>query len=169
MSDQIAQIQASYNAIEDRILLKITTLNQHVYSAWITRRYLKLLIPALQGQHPQTGEALFTPKPQDAHSQSRQEETALEDDLTSEQPSTESLAFPLGEEPVLLTKISFKDLEGEHPQLNLEPEEGPGIGFPFDAEVLAILLHVVKEAMQSANWNLELEPILELPDSRRLQ
>ncbi|WP_028485629.1 hypothetical protein [Thiomicrorhabdus chilensis] len=169
MSDAISQIQASYDAIEDRILLKIKTHNQRVYSAWITRRYLRLLIPALQGQHPQTGETLFPPQ----QTLANQTETAEDDldlndfDTLYEEP--ESPEYPLGEEPVLLTRIAFKEMDSDHPQLNLDPEEGPGIGLPFQPDVLGILLKIFGQALHSANWQLDLEPILQLPRESRLQ
>ncbi len=63
MADTIQQLQASFNPVEDRLLLKLHTGNQKL-QAWITRRYLTLLIPTLQGIHPVTGNALFSHKKQ---------------------------------------------------------------------------------------------------------
>lgn len=168
MSDAISQIQASYDAIEDRILLKIKTHNQRVYSAWITRRYLRLLIPALQGQHPQTGKALFASQPT-LTNQNDSDEGLLTGDFDTLYEEPESPEFPLGEEPVLLTRIAFKEMDSDHPQLNLDPEEGPGIGLPFQPDVLGILLKIFSQALHSANWQLDLDPILQLPRESRLQ
>ena len=47
----VRQIQAQYNATEDRIMLRIGTKdaeNVEVPGIWITRRYLSLLCKALQ-------------------------------------------------------------------------------------------------------------------------
>ncbi|MDG6778700.1 hypothetical protein QCB44_08290 [Thiomicrorhabdus sp. zzn3] len=166
MSDVISQIQASYQTIEDRILLKIKTHNEQVYSAWITRRYLTLLIPALQGQHPQTGETLFS---NEQTTETPTQETPLDSDFGQNYQESEQADYPLGKEPILLSKITFKGLGSDFPQLNLEPESGPGIGLPLQPQILSILLKIFSHALQAADWQLELEPILQLPPQTRLQ
>ncbi|MDX1796981.1 MAG: hypothetical protein R3219_09665, partial [Hydrogenovibrio sp.] len=86
MSNQIKQIQANYHPVEDRILFKIHTDNQQIFQAWITRRYLKLLMPVLQGQHPETGKPLMT----DSENTSAEEQSSEEIDTTSSEPTSES-------------------------------------------------------------------------------
>ena len=129
---------------------------------------MRLLIPALQGQHPQTGEALFSSE-QSIANQMRSEAAQVEGDFDTGYQEPEAPEFPLGQEPILLTRITFKELGSDHPELNLEPESGPGIGLPFQPDVLGILLKIFSQALNSANWQLDLEPILQLPKDSRLQ
>lgn len=163
MSDAIAQIQAAYNALEDRILLKIKTHNDQLYAAWITRRYMALLIPALQGQHPQSGEPLFGGRKLKMAAESQNAPSA--GDFESDFNAPENPHYPLGETPILLTRITFKGLDGDQPTLNLEPEEGAGIALPFQPPLMNILWQVFSQALSSAEWQLDLKAILQLPGS----
>ncbi|MDG6774291.1 hypothetical protein QCB45_08090 [Thiomicrorhabdus sp. ZW0627] len=129
---------------------------------------MRILIPALQGQHPQTGEALFSEE-QSIENRMRQEAAQAEGDFETDYQEPEKADYPLGEQPILLTRITFKELGSDNPELNLEPENGPGIGLPFQPDVLAILLKIFSKALDASNWQLDLEPILQLPKESRLQ
>lgn len=167
MSDATSQIQAAYNALEDRILLNIKTHNDQLYSAWITRRYMSLLIPALQGQHPQTGETLFGGRKLNMAAAAKHE--MADNDFESDFVPPEDPHYPLGQTPILLTRITFKGLDSDNPQLNLEPEEGLGIALPFQPQLMNILWKVFSQALNSAEWQLDLKAILQLPSTGSLQ
>lgn len=169
MSDKINQIQASYNPAEDRILLNIKTLNEQVYRAWITRRFMKIFIPVLHGQHPTSGQALFDEKKAQI-SEIEKQKTQLLGDYESEYKKPESPNYPLGETPILLAKITFKDIYSENAQLILEPEEGQGIILPYHAELLGPLIKIFSQALKTSEWALDIDPILEVPkETTRLQ
>lgn len=167
MTDAISQIQAAYEPLEDRILLNITTLNQQVYSVWLTRRYLKLLIPALQGKHPRTGSVLLSDEEFGLMHQ-----TLTDQEFDSKVYSVYTLPkeaeFPLGEEAVILAKIGFTDLNTAHPIIELNPEQGAGFTLPYEAPVLKLLLKVLKQALKRANWQLEMDDSLEQPEQHLL-
>ena len=152
MSNQIKQIQAHYLPIEDRILLKIHTDDQQVFHAWLTRRYLKLLLPALQGQHPQTGEALFS-----ENAQTEVVQPAALDESQFNQPyePPEAADFPLGEAPILLSKITFKGFDTDAPQLALEPEEGAGIALSYQPSFVKALLTIIQQSVAKADWQFD--------------
>lgn len=168
MTNQINQIQATYNLLEDRIRLTIKTVEGQVYLAWITRRYLNLLLPVLHGQHPTTGDGFFDEKSALVH-QAEKEQSALSGDYQSQYEAPENPDYPLGEEPILLTQITFKDIDTESALFILAPESGPGIQLPFNPELLGALLKIFAQAMQAAHWQLELNTILEMPKEARLQ
>jgi hypothetical protein len=172
MSHQINQIQASYNDSEDRILLKIKTLNEQVYLAWMTRRFVSLLLPLLHGKHPTTGEALFDEQTTMMH-QTEKQQTQLEGDFGTAYEAPENAEYPLGERPILLAKMTFNTLNKtqpeEQPQLILEPEQGAGIVLPFNAELMGALLKILAQVIDQADWALQLAPIIEMPAEVRLQ
>ncbi|WP_127471684.1 hypothetical protein [Thiomicrorhabdus aquaedulcis] len=168
MTDQIHQIQASYQPLEDRILLNIKTLNQHVYCAWITRRYLQLLLPALHGHHPTSHEPLFDQK-KAMLNQLKNEASQLSNGFNQPYQAPEQAIYPLGETPILLAKITFKALDTPAPFVHLEPHSGQGISLPFQPELLGALLKVFGQAMEAADWQLDLNPIMQLPKQMRLQ
>lgn len=168
MNDKINQIQASYQPTEDRILLTIKTLNEQVYLSWITRRFMKLLIPVLHGQHPTSGKALFDNKTQ-LLEQAEVEKNQLQGDYESEYQTPENPKYPLGEEPILLAKITFKDIYSDNAQLIFEPEVGKGILLPYHADLLGPLIKIFSQALYASDWALDLDPILEVPKQTRLQ
>jgi len=168
MSDKINQIQATYFPAEDRILLKIKTLNELVYLAWITRRFMKLVIPVLHGQHPTTGKTLFDDKAAQVQ-QMENEKTQLIGDYESKYQQSENAQYPLGEDPILLAKIAFKDMYSDKAQLALEPETGQGIILPYHSDLLGPLIKIFSQALNATDWALDLDPILEVPKETRLQ
>lgn len=166
MSAAIQQIQATFSPTEDRILLKLHT-GEHSLQAWLTRRYVKLLIPALHGQHPQTGEPLFSPSKQALVAMSSQK-IQQEGNYEAPYEEPETVTKPLGEHPILLVKMTFKDMASDNPQIVLEPEAGKGIVLSYRAELMGALLKILQQAMSQAEWNLEMPPILELPPANLL-
>lgn len=168
MTNKISQIQSTYNPTEDRILLKIKTLNEQVYLAWMTRRFVKLLIPILHGQHPTTGKSLFDDKTTQIL-QLEKQQTQIAGDFETEYSDPDNAEYPLGERPLLLAKITFKDLKTQNGQLIFEPETGQGILLPYHADLLGPLIKVFSQALLTADWGIELEPILEMPSEIRLQ
>lgn len=168
MPNQIKQIQASYHPLEDRILFKLHTDGQQKIHAWMTRRYIKLLIPILQGQHPKTGEPMLQDS-QQVIEQMAQDKAQMDSDFESEYVEPESAETPLGETPILLAKITFKGLTTDNPQLLLEPEQGSGISLSYNAQLTGTLIKLFSFALKKADWSLELTPILELPENTTLQ
>lgn len=151
MSNQIKQIQAHYLPVEDRILLKIHTDEKQAFHAWLTRRYLKLLLPALQGQHPQTGETIFNAD----SSLNSVEQASNSPQFDQPYNAPEGAEFPLGEAPILLSKMTFKGFDTDFPQLILEPEEGSGIALSYQPEFVKALLTLIQQAMENADWQFD--------------
>lgn len=172
MQNFLKQINASYSQSEDRILLKLRT-DQQQFQAWITRRYLLLLIPSLQGQHPSTKVPLFSEKKQATHTM--QQQGALQD--VKKQAAAQSLPYevpsaveePLGSAPILLTKLTFKGIDTENPTISFEPESGKGFSLSFHPQVTSALIIVLKQALNNSDWNLDLDPVLDMPEQVTLQ
>lgn len=167
MTDTIAHIQASYEPLEDRILLNIATQSQQVYSVWITRRYLRLLIPALQGKHPRTLQPLLSDSVLSQMYSQESYADALSKIFTPHEVTDET-QFPLGEEPIVLVKIAFKALDSDAPLIELNPDKGAGLALPFEAYVIKLLLQVLQQALLRAEWDLEIDDTLALPEPQRL-
>ncbi|HIE40675.1 MAG TPA: hypothetical protein EYP76_04520 [Thiomicrorhabdus sp.] len=156
----IKQLQASYNPIEDRILLTVEGQDQQTYLGWLTRRFFKILLPVLHGQHPITGKTLFETKPLDKQGPKIHQSKAT---------TTHSPSYPLGETPLLLAKISFTALNTENALFILAPNSGRGIELPFTPKLLNLLLTTIKEPLEESDWALELNGIYGVPANNRLQ
>ncbi len=161
MTYPIKQIHASYTPQEDRILLTVETQNQQIYLGWITRRFVALLLPTLHGQHPITKVNLFedgsykrTP-PQIKQAQNREQKNHPE--------------YPLGESPLLFSKISFSALNTEEAVFILSPNSGQGIKLPFTPVLLNLLLKKLKKPLEQSDWGIEHEGIYGVPGNNLLQ
>ncbi|WP_319380636.1 hypothetical protein [Thiomicrorhabdus sp.] len=168
MPDSIHQMHATYHAVEDRILLKIKTHNQCLYQAWLTRRFISLFLPALHGKHPNKPEMLL----EESTPTSEMEEDILEIfsalmQAPFEEPEVPE--FPLGEEPLLLSRMTFENLDTPEARWILEPEDGNGIELPYHPNLLTPMLQIMNKALLKADWQLNLEPILEMSHGSRLQ
>jgi len=143
-----------------------------VYLAWLTRRFVSLLLPLLHGKHPTTGDALFDEQTTMTH-QTEKQQTQLDGDFSTVYESPENAEYPLGELPILLTKMTFnaqnQALPDEPPQLILEPEHGAGIVLPFSPELMGALLKILAQVIDQTDWALQVAPIIEMPADLRLQ
>lgn len=171
MSDQIKQIQASYHPVEDRILFKLHTKEKQTINAWITRRYLKLLLPLLQGQHPETGKT-FLKEEQMKKAFVHDDMAVIDIEQMSESSSSSATAeppeFPLGENPILLAKITFKEIE-ENPMLIMEPETGSGIMLGYHPQMIKAMMAILKQAVEKAQWSMGDSFLHQLPSNTTLQ
>lgn len=75
-----------------------------------------------------------------------------------------NLTHPIGDVPILLTKISFRDFETNQPLLLLEPENGEGIVFGYDSSFLNTLLQLLSKAMEKSEWGFDSEFITQIPE-----
>jgi len=162
MTDTISQVQATFEPLEDRIQLNITTQSHQVFSAWITRRYLKLLIPALQGKHPLTKKALLSDEAMRIMTLQENGKDARSANFETFKVD-ENAEYPLGKKPIILAKIAFKALNTDAPMMELNPEQGAGLAIPYNTYVLKLMLNVLEQALQLAAWDLEQDESLALP------
>lgn len=153
MSDAIKQLHASYSSLEDRILFTIETEQNTQILTWITRKYLKMLLPILQGQHPITGKSIIDINAQLAKSTNHNEE--FSETLAKKINFAEHFEHPIGKDPILLTKISFKHFKTDRPLFLLEPEIGIGIMFDYNGKLLNTLTILFSQAMLKADWDFE--------------
>ncbi|VAW48943.1 hypothetical protein MNBD_GAMMA03-2110 [hydrothermal vent metagenome] len=156
----IKQIQASYQPIEDRILLTIKNHHQQVYLGWVTRRFFKILLPTLHGQHPITGIAFFTTTSTPTGPQIKTSKPVLKKNRGDVEE------YPLGKTPLLFTKLTFQALKSEQASFILAPNTGQGIELPFTPILLNLLLTKLKPALHESDWGLEEKTIYGLPSVR---
>lgn len=162
MSQAIKQLQLLYNSNEDRILLSIATPTDQVMRAWITRRYVKILVPALQGLNPQTLKPMV-----DIAQQSEAEDANY--NLESEFSEPENAKFPLGNQPIILNSLRFVKKESEIARLALEPKTGSGILLNLYPPFARALQNQLAGAIIKADWQLDLDPMVGFASSHRLQ
>lgn len=153
---RLEQFNAAYEALQDRILMRIRTSDGAEYRFWITRRFLSLLWPLLM----KMADSFSARKSADPLTRSTLAELAHGEavgqaDFASQYQ--EGTLFPLGPDPVLLARISLKPLVGDTQTLVLLPQEGQGINLDLDEKLVHILARLLQQAATAAEWALKLE------------
>lgn len=162
---KIHQFQMSFVPLEDRILFRLNATGRGMaqFRFWVTRRYAKLLWQGLMKMldDPKALEEASSrphvdPPTQAAELEQKHEEAVSSADFKSEFEETES--FPLGKEPILLSRLSVRKAEGQDQQLLcLNPEKGNGIEFSLNEKMLHSLCKLVQVSCQKAEWDLKLD------------
>ncbi len=153
---QLHQIQLVYVPIEDRALLRVSTTDQCEYRFWITRRYTKLLWPALT-QVLLTGSTIATQPEPDAKSAvlAFQHEAALAGSDFKTQYQSEKLQTPLGGDPIVLSRIQCRRLENDQTLLALHPAQGQGLELQLNDTLAHSLVKLLQDAATAGDWDLK--------------
>lgn len=152
---QIDQIQIKFVAVEDRLMLRVSSNDNLEFRFWMTRRFVKLIWPAL-------GKALKeTPRIQtQASPTAKKELLAFEhqkavSDSDFRTPYKETPKdLPLGDQPLLLAKMQIRRNEDGSTIMSLGPEEGAGIDLALNTGLLHSLAELISNGARIAEWEL---------------
>lgn len=153
---QLAQFSASYVAAQDRLLLRIRSSDEAEFRFWVTRRYLALLWPLLM----KMADDFSARKTTDPLTRNTLAELAHGEALSKADFGSayrEGSIYPLGEEPVLLGRVTVKPLQGGAQTLTLLPQEGQGINLDLDEKLVHVLARLLQQAAVAAEWALSLD------------
>lgn len=159
LSMNIHQIQMVFDPGEDRILMRLSTLDQAEFRFWLTRRYVKLLWSVLM-QRIDSDPQSSLPVSRDPHSRrvimGFEQEQAVQNDSFSQDFNSHAAKLPLGESPVLLTRIALNPTaDGQH-IFSVHPEKGFGINITVDHHFVRKLIQLIVETVKQTDWNLAL-------------
>ena len=154
---QLQQFSASYVSEQDRLLLRVRSSDDAEYRFWITRRYLSLLWPMLMKMADafSARKAPGDPLTRNALAELAHGEAVGKADFGS--AYQDGSLFPLGEEPILLARITLKPLAGDTQMLALLPQEGQGINLNLDEKLVHVLARLLQQTAVAAEWALNLD------------
>ncbi|MEA1889884.1 MAG: hypothetical protein U9N50_08920 [Pseudomonadota bacterium] len=153
---RINQIQIRYTPVEDRIVLRLNTEDSSEFRFWITRRFAKILSASLMNllssseeiqeyQEEEVQKAVISFQHQEALAQA--------DFARTFQAQPDNL--PLGDEPVLLSKLTVRKTADGNPLLCLYPEEGKGIDLALQQQLLHSISKLFADALQESDWGID--------------
>lgn len=153
MSSKVQQIQLSFNAEHDRLLLTLTTDDFCEYRFWMTRRIIMgfwQMMEHFQGvmfkdEEQQREERVQTS--QQIHKETAKPEAA--------KYTTRVTRCPLGEEPLLLFKFSARMNEQDQIFLHFEDVKGVGLDFAGEGILVTVLSQLIRKAVAQADWGLK--------------
>ncbi|OGT79361.1 MAG: hypothetical protein A3H91_00625 [Gammaproteobacteria bacterium RIFCSPLOWO2_02_FULL_61_13] len=148
MTDPLHQMNISYVATEDRLLLRASTRGGDEYRIWLTRRFCSLLSGIVQTQMEKFGGAPVLAASNEARQLFKQ--GAMEKKFAAENNTN----FPLGPSGILAHRINSKINEDGTLALQLLPGSGEGITLNLNQTLLYMFYNLLAQGMEQAEWHL---------------
>lgn len=160
MENGIHQINASYDSLQDRIRFCFSTKDGSEFRFWFTRRYLLLLLKTLGDVATQyaTANAADDITSRQALAEMAQMQALKQTDTST--PFINGNSFPLGEEPLLVSRIVVKQDGIKTVILGLMPEDGNGADLGLTESLTHLIADLLARTAIQAEWQLLLTPLV---------
>jgi hypothetical protein len=154
---RLSQLKLEFVAEHDRLLLRLATDNDSEVALWLTRRMVRRMWPALMRIALAAPEIVVQPDPEVRRALlGFQHEKAIRQSDFSKPYQETPRERPLGESPLLVTRIQpRRDSRGRH-VLGLLPAVGQGVHVTLDDNLLHGLVKLIQNAVARADWDLDL-------------
>lgn len=159
MPGELHQISASYDRLQDRILFSASTQDGTEFRFWITRRYLLLVWSMLGKLATQFAEARSGGDPLAREALSEIAHHEAHRNTNFGEPYAGASHRPLGDDPVLLTKVSIRRDPDGRSLLSLHPDQGPGADLGVDERITHLIASLLQNAAMASEWQLSLAPL----------
>ncbi|OOZ38170.1 hypothetical protein BOW53_16385 [Solemya pervernicosa gill symbiont] len=156
------QFKAEYISLEDRLRLRIRK-GETEFLVWLTRRYTKLLLEVLEKvsdatedkteESEQKKEAVATERKKEAIKSFKRAAALKEADFKTKYKETPA-ERPLGEQPMLVSRINYSAEEDGKVKLNLISPEGKSVNINITQEIVFMLIKLLGETSEKAEWGL---------------
>ena len=157
--NQLHQMNMEYQPTEDRLVLKINTMDKQEYRLWMTRRFTKQFwdsIIKIVEQAPDVKKHA-DPEVKKAVMAFQQENKVKSEQF--EKPYVEGAdRFPLGEDPVLLTGFAYSP-KGPNgmPRMAFQTIRGLEVALPVNDQIIFSIAKLLAQVGQHTGWDLEFE------------
>ncbi len=148
MTDQLHQVNVTYAGKEDRLLLRATTQKGNEYRIWLTRRFTALLLNILNKAMEQYGGAPTIGSSQQTKQMLKA--GALEKVFEEERTTN----YPLGEDGILAFGVKTANTSEGNLSLEILPENGPGVTFNLNKQLLYMLQSLLSQGIARADWHI---------------
>ena len=148
MTDPLHQMNITYVAAEDRLLLRASTRGGNEYRVWLTRRFCSLLAELVQKQMEKFGGAPVLAASDEARQLFKQ--GAMEKKFEAENNTN----FPLGQAGILALRINSRVSGDGTLALQLLPATGEGITLNLNQTLLYMFYNLLAQGMEQAEWHL---------------
>ncbi|HSW12765.1 MAG TPA: hypothetical protein VLI06_07990 [Solimonas sp.] len=168
---RLHQINARYEAVQDRVLLRFSTQDAMEYQLWLTRRIVAQLWPGLVqllqaggtvGGQPsiESQRALLEFQHQDALAKSDFSKPFAPDGLTQALP-----------EPLLVFSVRMRRRDAKRCSLEFSPQTGASLQIELPDRMVHALVKLIAQAVKKAEWGIAIPaeaPAVAAPAQRRL-
>ncbi|MES9967852.1 MAG: hypothetical protein ABW074_11360 [Sedimenticola sp.] len=149
----LQQINVQFDPQEDRLLLSVRADDDSEIRAWLTRRYCRLLLGIL-GKLAREDQAAADSDEARRAIEAFERDAALANADFSTSYDSSATSHPLGEEPVLVTKIEYQPAENQMIILSLGLPDGRNINLNLSRDLLFALIKLIGDGSMKAEWGL---------------
>jgi hypothetical protein len=156
---KLHQIKIEFDAEQDRLRMRVSTVSGQEALLWLTRRCVLRLWPLLVGgaeASPQVATRAADPEVKKALLEF-QHEKAISQAQFGKQYEEVPRTRPLGDEPLLIAKLQRRTDQAGRVILGLLPNEGQGIFLTLDEQLLHGFIKLLQQAVQRAEWGFKLD------------
>ncbi len=158
---QIQQLQVSFDAREDRLLLRISTAEREEILVALTRRLIKALWPYLQKMlngHLGGADAPkpIVPSPAPSNAAPPQD---LGAGSFAEPYQGDDLSHPLGLAPVLAMESRLQPIDGPACRISLGEIKARKVSFDCDKDLMQAFCAMIRATVDKAGWDLDLDAL----------
>ncbi|MBF0185771.1 MAG: hypothetical protein HQM06_15490 [Magnetococcales bacterium] len=163
---RLNQMQVAYSPEEDRVQLLVSAGAQHEFRCWLTRRFMKMVWPAIRqalvDMEGAAGESSVAPSIQPTAA-NPQHQNAMPQTVPSGTPSQPPVtAAQIAEPPqaVLITRAQLEPLSGKRYRVALHPQTSHGIDMVMEPQVFHAFGRLLKESVSKADWDLDQQAVV---------
>jgi hypothetical protein len=155
------QLNGTYFAEEDRVMLKIRTKDDAEYRLWLTRHITQKVLAVIEkisikSIEAKTKNKALSKNVMETMDEMQQKNVERQTDLTQKYKSTANL--PLGAAPVLITSATFTIFQNSKVTMKCILKLRDPIDFEFNMATLARVRVLLTRLCEKANWNLSAVP-----------
>lgn len=159
MTEPLKQLNITFNPVEDRLLLRMTTGTGESlteFRIWLTRRFVRVLWKTLERvlEVTTTTDTRVAPDSRNAVLQFQQEAALARTDFSTPYHGSQSAATPLGDQPVLVSKIKVGKGPAGKPILAMQAQDGKGINMAMTPQLVHSLRKLLVDAVRKVEWDL---------------
>lgn len=154
---KLHQLKIEFNPEHDRLLLRVSSDDSKELLAWLTRRCVRLLWPALLKVAQGSPEIARQADPEAKRALlGFQHEKAIRRADFSRPYQEAARERPLGADPILVSRIQTRRNERGGCVVSLLPSAGQGIHLTLEDQVLHSFCRLLQSSVAKSDWNIEL-------------
>jgi hypothetical protein len=154
----LERITVEFHAEEDRLVIRVFFDGKAEIQLWLTRRLVKRIWPVLLQMAQAKPDIQAQPDPEVRKALlGMQHEKALQEVKFSKAAPTEpQREHPLGNAPILVSKVRARRNEKNQTLLSLQPAQGNGVDLALGDTLLHGLMKLMQDTVVKAEWDLAL-------------
>jgi hypothetical protein len=156
---RLHQLKVEFDAEQDRLLMRVSTASSEEALLWLTRRCVVRLWELLLGfvqSNPEITARAADPMTRRTLMEFEHEK-ALSQATFSKAYESVPRAHPLGDAPLLVSRLQRRPTDDGRMVLGLLPAEGQGIFLTLDTTLLHGLMKLLQRAVEKAEWGFNLD------------